>query len=173
LAVLLLRIRIKNVWSAVSWQWAFPYLRLSTLPAAVWLQELTLAMLEEMDSDVEIPALTEINEDVQLPPAGTTAAADAAAASDEQPPAKKRKQSEGQAAAAGDAEMAAAEEQAAVAADAEPEVEQYDTGERHARTGHHWSNTGFTCHCRCTYYWTYQHHMTLGYIEDYFSDHWF
>jgi hypothetical protein len=95
-------------------------------------------MLEEMDSDVEIPALTEINKDVQLPPAGTTAAADAAAASDEQPPAKKRKQSEGQAAAAGDAEIAAAEEQAAVAADAEPEVEQYDTGERHARTGHHW-----------------------------------
>jgi hypothetical protein len=98
------------------------------LLAAALLQELTLAMLEEMDSDVEIPAITEINKNVQLPPAGAAAAA----ANDEQPPAKKRKPSEGQSAAeSADAEMAdgAAGQQAAEAEAAEPEVEQYDAGE--------------------------------------------
>jgi hypothetical protein len=101
--------------------------------SAVLLQELTLAMLEEMDSDVEIPAITDINKDVTLPPAGA-----AAAASDEQPPAKKRKPSEGQPAAeSADAHMAdgAAGQQAAAAEAAEPEVEQYDAGERRYQRG--------------------------------------
>jgi hypothetical protein len=103
--------------------------------SAVLLQELTLAMLEEMDSDVEIPAISDINKDVQLPPAGAAAAA---AASDEQPPAKKRKPSEGQPAAESvDAHMAdgPAGQQAAAAEAAEPEVEQYDAGERRYRRG--------------------------------------
>ncbi|KAF6258007.1 La domain-containing protein [Scenedesmus sp. NREL 46B-D3] len=95
-------------------------------------EELTLAMLEEMDSDIEIPALSDINKSVQLPPAGANGAPAAAPApaaqAQEQPPAKKQKHSD-QAAAAdvADADMAdAAAEEPAVAA--EPEVEQYDAG---------------------------------------------
>lgn len=90
-------------------------------------------MLEEMDSDIEIPALSDINKSVQLPPAGANGAPAAAPApaaqAQEQPPAKKQKHSD-QAAAAdvADADMVdAAAEEPAVAA--EPEVEQYDAGE--------------------------------------------